>query len=953
MDYFSLGSEISYPDYNALVYLLRKFKRLTSDLKLGSSTISSDYGTYSVTGGLTSVGGNFILEDDVTVSSSDVLLNCFYTFYFTVVDVNLSGTVNRRVISVTGDTGDNGELEVTLSPDLLEDDEVILPDFKVDIVFDPHEYYTPVTGLHITLEVDKLNIDVGETNTVTATVLNDQGEPVSSLNLSFNVNGDIEMVTTDNDGVASLTYTGTGVGWVNVTVSDESIRFYDGELLIAEFTGNSIKLGFYAGDNWLPSVGDVVIDWGDGTTSIVNNPTTSLTHNYTDGVNNHDITFIGNVTSIGNRCFVNGIGLTSVSIPNTVTSLDMGCFSNCTGLTSVTIPDSVTSLGMGCFNLCTSLTSVVIPSSVTSLGEMCFLNCTGLTSLIIPSGVTSIGRYCFGGCSSLVDYELYWTDTHIIPYDSSKMPNNTNSLFIIPVGETSNYISKGYPSAKIVERGYDINITADKPIIQSSETSTITATLKHDGRIVSGETLTYTIKHGATTIASGTDTTDNNGEIDITYTGTAIGEVTVEVKYSNLLQETYVIYDSIFADIGVTGKHNTNWWNTQSTGITITTDDSGTTVANTATSGYSRDYSYDGSTLPSSWNEKIALMDSQYPKPFVVEFNLVSLGNSNGMFMGNGSTTITKYFSQIGATSNSHIRIVCDGSTAKFYVDGTLVSTDNYVIGSTSSFALMVSNQSSLKYRDLCIYPLEDVYDITITGNDIIQTGDTDTITAILSNNGIPVTGETLTYEIKHGSTIIDSGTDTTDSNGQITISYTGTGVGDVSVIVSYGSLLQETFVVQDCHYWNDGSSVTGLEIGTGVSCTSNGDYITITTDTSGEKDVKIPVTLTGNWEFETELADLGTTNDMTFKVGSGQQWGATSSSRDNVLINFGGTTQYFTKTINVGSVLKITYNNGTMTAYWNNDQLTSETVTVSGKMGYYTNSGRVQKIKNIKLKAL
>lgn len=104
MDYFNLGSKISYSDLNAIVYLLRKFKRLTSDLTLGSNRIESDYGNYNITGGLTSVGGNFILEDDVTISSSDVLLNCFYTFNFTVVDVNLSGTVNRRVISVTGDT---------------------------------------------------------------------------------------------------------------------------------------------------------------------------------------------------------------------------------------------------------------------------------------------------------------------------------------------------------------------------------------------------------------------------------------------------------------------------------------------------------------------------------------------------------------------------------------------------------------------------------------------------------------------------------------------------------------------------------------------------------------------------------------------------------------------------------------------------------------------------------
>ena len=51
--------------------------------------------------------------------------------------------------------------------------------------------------------------------------------------------------------------------------------------------------------------------------------------------------------------------------------------------------------------------------------------------------------------------------------------------------------------------------------------------------------------------------------------------------------------------------------------------------------------------------------------------------------------------------------------------------------------------------------------------------------------------------------------------------------------------------------------------------------------------------------------------------------------------------------------VLKITYINGTMTVYWNDEQLTSRAVTVSGKIGYYTNNGRYQYIKNIKLKAL
>ena len=532
MDYFSLGSEISYPNYNALVYLLRKFKRLTSDLKLGNNVISSDYGTYSVTGGLTSVGGNFILEDTVTISSDDVLLNCFYTFHFTVVDVNLSGTVNRRVVSVTGDTGDDGVLEVVLEPSLLESDEVILPDFVVDIVFDEHEYYTPVSSLDITLTVDKEYITVGETATVTATVLDDTGSPVEDLELQFNFNGDVVTDVTDSDGIASAEYTGVGVGWVTVTVSGRSIQFFDG-CMVATVTGNSITLGF-SPFIWLDTTGDVLIDWGDGTSDTVNNPNSQLTHDYTDGESSHNIAFLGEVTSLGNSCFYKCTGLTSIVIPDSVTSLGERCFYGCTGLTSIVIPDSVTSLGKSCFYGCTGLTGITIPSSVTSLGDYCFRDCGGLTSVTIPSSVTSLGTSCFDGCTSLtsitipnsvtslgdycfmgcrgltsvtipnsvtslgdwcfwgctgltsvtipssvtsigdtcfklcdnlIDYQLYWTGNNIIIYNSDTMPDNTNTIFTIPSGETANYTAKGYPTGKLVERGETLTLTCDKPII--------------------------------------------------------------------------------------------------------------------------------------------------------------------------------------------------------------------------------------------------------------------------------------------------------------------------------------------------------------------------------------------------------------------------------------------------------------------------------------------------------
>ena len=202
----------------------------------------------------------------------------------------------------------------------------------------------------------------------------------------------------------------------------------EAEFLIANVTGNSIRLGYFS-NLWLGTSGDVIIDWDDGTSDTVNNPTTPLTHNYTDGQQSHNIEFIGEVTGLGNNCF-----------------------RECTNLTSINIPLSITSFGNNCFSGCTGLTSVTIPNSVTSLGKWCFDHCTGLTSVTIPNSVTSLGDGCFYGCTSLNTYQLYWTGNNIITYNTDNMPNQGSTKFYIPKGQKTNYTNKGYPSAKLVER---------------------------------------------------------------------------------------------------------------------------------------------------------------------------------------------------------------------------------------------------------------------------------------------------------------------------------------------------------------------------------------------------------------------------------------------------------------------------------------------------------------------
>ena len=121
----------------------------------------------------------------------------------------------------------------------------------------------------------------------------------------------------------------------------------------------------------------------------------------------------------------------------------------------------------------------------------------------------------------------------------------THNFSIVYEGD-SNYTASSVSRSVIVrEHDYAISISADKPILSYSdgETATVTALLTDNSVLVSGETLSYTVKHGATVLDSGSDVTDSNGEISFTYQSAGVGDVTVEVSFGIILQEIYAIED--------------------------------------------------------------------------------------------------------------------------------------------------------------------------------------------------------------------------------------------------------------------------------------------------------------------------------------------------------------------------------------------------------------------------
>ena len=1007
MDYFSLGDSIGYSDLNALVYLLRKFKRLTSNLSLGDSSIVSDYGSFNITGGLESVGGNFIIESPVTISSSDVLKNCFYSFVFNVIDVNLSGTVNKRTVKVTGDTGDNGLLSVTLPTSLIESDEVLLPEFTLDIVFDPHEYYTPVSGLDITLESDKSYVVSGESATITATVCDDEGNPLEDFVLGFSVNGSVVTETTDSDGEASISYVSTGeYAKVTIIAGSERLILFDTPMT-ATVTGNSITLGIDPNVIWLGSNGSVVIDWGDGTTSTVNNPRTQLSHSYTDSLSSHDILFVGDITSLGNYCFTECTGLTSISIPSSVTSLGNGCFTECTGLTSISIPSSVTSLGNGCFNYCTGLTSVTIPDSVTSIGDSCFWWCT-----------------------ALVDYQLYWL-TPPKNWNNDDMPNNTNTIFTIPLDKTATYIAKNYPGSKLVERGstktttllsltsstssitvgesvtltgtltdnsnnpvtnasvkiyqgdtlldtlttdnngevdktvsgltagsynfkavYDgdstyknsessiitVTVTAPvislavtgSPIIETSNTNTITATLLADSTPVEDETLSYTVKHGATVITTGSDTTDNNGEISISYTGTGIGEITVTVTYDNL-QETYTFYDVLKYDNGKTPSDYHDIWSV-TTGATFTRGATGTTLAETDNTNVAASTSISANTI--------------------IDFEIYQTdGGTNRAFAHISQTSTARTTVMLNNVASSpavqtwyKVRLIVTSDTLRIINRDTWDYVDKPISDTFNSIRLVTGNEiTGLMFRNVMFYEydggdLHD-YDLDLTcSTPVIQSGGSASVVATLTADNVGISDEVLSYTVKHGSTTLATGSDTTDSNGQITIAYTGTGVGDVDITVDYGILLQEIFVLEDLVYYNTNEYSSQASLNISLPSTFTIEF-----------DVK-PTSRTNASAF----VGLGTSTTNELIVG--QMTSAGSCGVRNRTNNSYTTQQAFTtsSTLNSDNHFKLTFDGTDWIAYYGSETLTNS------KPSAYDLSKLVEvyptlncKLKNIKVKAL
>ena len=237
------------------------------------------------------------------------------------------------------------------------------------------------------------------------------------------------------------------------------------------------------------------------------------------------------------------------------------------------------------------------------------------------------------------------------------------------------------------------------------------------------------------------------------------------------------------------------------------------------------------------------------------------------------------------------------------------------------------------------------------TDKPIMMKNETATITAtVLDGNGDPCEGELVSFEVVDGE---DLGSAYTDASGEASVYYLGKGVGDLNIKAEC-MLVSKICTLEDCYVY--GIDTDAFIIPSSTTFSSNGEYITATTSTSGEKLVYLDHTLsnTDNWIFENEVARIGTVQSIAVIWNDNSFYGGQGTNETYVYSTMTEQVRK-THTVQVGDKFTVKRENGVTSVYINGELIESKTIShkASFRVGYFINRGRTQYYKNIKFKPL
>lgn len=542
--YKNIGDHLTTNEFNGIISLLRDNINFMENIQINTSTVTGEYGNYVFNFNEATVLDNGILITNETLSTVGTvqLTNPAFPHSHYFLDMKVYSSED---VGVSGmDHSDVIVTELTIPLEI--DTEVNIPFQTLDmnniVSFDAivrvnHKDLVIKNQDILELSVNKEKYGYKEPILLTATYTDDVGVGIEGKTIVFKSNGDyVDSAVTDENGVASISCEyDTGGEYTfqadcDIVLSNEC----DVEVIVSSLeikTTSNFNNG-YSNPEGVLSVagGNILIDWGDGTTEEYSTPITLLNHIY-DTQGTHTVKFKGYITSINDNL---NQDMTEAIIPSTVTKLDNGAFKYFKG------------------------TSITIPSSVTTIGYRTFYDYygdTNLTSLNIPSSVTSIGEQAFENCA----FPLYlnWTTSDtILPYNYKWNWMGNTTKYMIPYGTTALYTAKGYPSNKLQENVTvdSVTLSASPSSISTSETSTLTALVKDDeDRVLPNQTVTF--YDGQTSV--GTATTNSNGIATKSFSSNTSGSHTITAKCGNVTSSSVTVTVTVsYTNIEVSANKN-------------------------------------------------------------------------------------------------------------------------------------------------------------------------------------------------------------------------------------------------------------------------------------------------------------------------------------------------------------------------------------------------------------
>ena len=159
-------------------------------------------------------------------------------------------------------------------------------------------------------------------------------------------------------------------------------------------------------------------------------------------------------------------------------------------------------------------------------------------------------------------------------------------------------------------------------------------------------------------------------------------------------------------------------------------------------------------------------------------------------------------------------------------------------------------------------------------------------ISAVLSDGNGFIENATLNYKIYRGDTLLDDGSCVTNANGEVSLTYASNNRGDIRIIFSFGTLLSETIIIEDCEYYNDGSNISDL-IYTNAIVSTDGDAISLSAPES-QQSVKLPFQLNSNSRKMFEYEVVSYDAQYTVQFTSSWQFSISTGSRYSFLYYWG-----------------------------------------------------------------